>query len=267
MDTAIQTVARGPLSGFLWRWLGAWMLAPALSSLLLAVYDAIGRHGFDSTAYVAIVGLLSLPALGGLLHGIIMRGLLQRSTLWGALTGGGIVIAAVSIVATVSFRELWWAWDNRIAVWVAEALGLASLPHAFVGVVSASFLFGLVLGAVQAVALAPRWRSVSAWIATTAVAAVLAGLWFYVCVTAGPIKALFVRMAESMLFAGQWRYLPVSILGAEVGALCFALPTGLLMQRLLRRHQRADDEALVRRFEWFALKKSLAIRRRRTMSE
>jgi hypothetical protein len=56
-------------------------------------------------------------------------------------------------------------------------------------------------------------------------------------------------MAESMLFAGQWRYLPVSILWAEVAALCFAPPTGLLMQRLLCRYQRADDEALLRRFE------------------
>ena len=250
MDTAIRTAASGPLSGFLWRWLGAWMLATALSSSLLAVFDVIGRRGVVSAVYVGIVGLLSLPALGGLLHGIIMRGLLQRSTLWGALTGGGIAIAAVSIVATAaSFRELWWAWDNRIAVWVAETLGLASLPLAFVGVVSASFLFGMILGAVQAVALAPRWRSVSAWIAMTAAAAVLAGLWLYVCVVAGPVRALFVRMAESMPFAGQWRYLPVSVLWAEVGALCFALPTGLLMLRLLRRHQRVDDEALVRRFE------------------
>ena len=138
MDTAIRTAASGPLSGFLWRWLGAWMLATALSSSLLAVFDVIGRRGVVSAVYVAIVGLLSLPALGGLLHGIIMRGLLQRSTLWGALTGGGIAIAAVSIVATAaSFRELWWAWDNRIAVWVAETLGLASLPLAFVLLVAA----------------------------------------------------------------------------------------------------------------------------------
>jgi len=250
MDTVMRTAARGPLSGFLLRWLGAWMLATALSSLLLAVFDVLGRHGVDSAVYVAIVGLLSLPALGGLLHGIVMRGLLQRSTLWGALTGGGIVIAAVSIAVTAaSFRELWWAVDERIAAWVAEALGLASLPFAFVGAVATSFLFGLLLGTIQAVALAPRWRSVSAWIATTAAAAVLTGLWLYAWAAVGPVEALFVRMAESMLFAGQWRYLPVSVLWAEVAVLCFALPTGLVMQRLLRRHRRADAEALVRRFE------------------
>lgn len=250
MDTAIRTAARGPLSGFLLRWLGAWMLATAPSSLLLAVFDVLDRDGLDSAGYVAIVGLLSLPALGGLLHGIAMRGLIQRPTLWGALTGGGIVIAAGSIAAAAStFRELWWAAGYRMTVWLAETLGLASLPFDVVGVVSTSFLFDAVLGAVQAVALAPRWRSVSAWIATTAAAAVLTGLWLYAWAAVEPVEALFMRMAELMRFAGQWRYLPVSVLWAEVAALCFALPTGLLMQRLLRRHQRADAEALVRRFE------------------
>ena len=38
MDTAIQTVTRGPPAGFLLRWLGAWMLATALSSFLLALF-------------------------------------------------------------------------------------------------------------------------------------------------------------------------------------------------------------------------------------
>jgi hypothetical protein len=36
---------------------------------------------------------------------------------------------------------------------------------------------------------------------------------------------------------------------AAVAAFFFALPTGLFMHRLPRRHRRADAEALVRRFE------------------
>ena len=89
----------------------------------------------------------------------------------------------------------------------------------------------------------------SAWLATSVAAAVLTGLWLYAWATVEPFEALFAQSAEWMPLSGPWRYLPVSVPWAEVGALCFALPTGLLMQRLLRRHQRADDEALVRRFE------------------
>lgn len=251
MDTAIQTVTRGPPAGFLLRWLGAWMLATALSSFLLALFGILEeRYRARPAIYLGIVGLLSLPALGGLLHGLVMRGLLRRSTLWGALTGGGIVIAAASIAVTVlDFRNLWWPLELQVAFWVAKGLGLAAPPFDVVGVISTSLLFGLILGAVQAIVLAPRWWSIAAWIATSIVATVLAGLWLYAWAAGGPVEALFERIAESMPLTGEWRYLPVSVVWAEVAALCFALPTGLLMQRLLRRHRRADDEALVRRFD------------------
>ena len=116
MDRAIQTPARGPQSGFLVRWLGAWMLATALSSFLLAVSDALdSRYRAGPTVYVVFVALLSFPALGGLLQGIVLRGLHRRSTLWGALTGGGIVIAAMSIaVVFLGFHDLWWSLEFRV---------------------------------------------------------------------------------------------------------------------------------------------------------
>jgi hypothetical protein len=251
MDTAIRSVARDPYSGFLLRWLGTWMLATALSALLLGLFYVLeDRYRPRAAIYVGIVGLLSLPTLGGLLQGIVMRGLLRRSTLWGALTGGGIVLAAASVAVTVfNFRDLWGPLEFRLAALVAEALGLASPPFDFVGVILTSILFGLILGAVQAIALAPRWLSVSAWLATATIATVLTGLWVYVWVVVGPVRALFNGTAELVPLTEQWRYVPVGALWAEVGALCFALPTGLLMQRLLRRHRRADDEAPVRRFE------------------
>jgi hypothetical protein len=251
MDTAIRTVARDPHSGFLLRWLGTWMLATALSALLLGLFYVLeDRYRPRAAIYVGIVGLLSLPALGGLLQGIIMRGLLRRSTLWGALTGGGIVLAAASVVVTaLNFRDLWWPLEFHLAALVAEQLGLASPPFDFVGVILTSVLFGLILGAVQAVALAPRWPSVLAWLATATTATVLTGLWIYAWVAVGPVQALFNGIAELVPLTGQWRYVPVGALWAEVGALCFALPTGVLMQWLLLRHRRADDEALVRRFE------------------
>jgi len=251
MDTAIRTVARGPHSGFLLRWLGAWVLATALSALLLGLFYVLEvRYRPRAAIYVGIVGLLSLPVLAGLLQGIVIRGLLRRSALWGALTGGGIVLAATSVAVTVlNFRNFWWPLEFQMAALVAAGLGLASPPFDFVGVILTSVLFGLILGAVQAVALTPRWRSVSAWLATSTTAAVLAGLWIYAWVAVEPVEALFVRIAVSVPFTGQWRYIPVSVLWAEVAALCFALPTGLMMERLLRLHQRADAEALVRRFE------------------
>jgi hypothetical protein len=251
MDTAIQVVARGPLSGFLLRWLGAWTVATALSSLLLGLFYVLEeRYRARPVIYVGIVGLLSLPALGGLLQGIVMRGLLQRATLWGALTGGGIVLAAGGVaVMLLSFHDLWLPLQYRLAVLAAERFGLASPPLDVVGLILTSALFGLILGAVQGVALVPRWMSVSAWLATSIVAGVLTGLWLYAWVAFEPVETLFAQSAEWVPLAGPWRYLPVSIVWAEVGALCFALPTGLLMQRLLRSYQRADDEALVRQFE------------------
>jgi len=251
MDTAMRSVARDPYSGFLLRWLGTWMLATALSALLLAVFYALEhRYRPRAAIYLGMVGVLALPTLGGLLQGIVMRGLLRRSTLWGALTGGGIVFAAASVVVTVlNFRNLWWPLEFRLAALVAEGLGLTSPPFDFVGVILTSILFGLILGAVQAIVLAPRWPSVSAWLATTTTATILTGLWVYVWVVDGPVQALFNATAELVPLTGQWRYVPVGALWAEVGALGFALPTGLLMQRLLRSHRRADDAALVRRFE------------------
>lgn len=227
------------------------MLGTALSAFLFALFHVLeDRYRARPAVYVAMIGVLSLPAVAGLLHAIVMRGLLRRSTLWGALTGGGMVIAAMSIaVLALNFRDLWWPLHFRMTLWVAQGLGLAQPPVGFVGVIVVSVLFGAILGAVQAVALAPRWWSVCAWLAVSIAATVLTGLWLYAWVAVDPVAALFARSAELVPLAAQWRYLPVSILWAEVGAPCFALPTGFLMQRLLRRYQRADAEALVRRFE------------------
>jgi hypothetical protein len=251
MDATIPTVARDSSSGFLLRWLGAWMLATALSSFLLAVFYVLDeRYRARPAIYVGIIGALSLPAVGGLLHGFVMRGLLRRSTLWGALTGGGIAIAAMTVVfMTLSVNDLWWPLQSRLALWVAHTFGLAVSPFYFVRWTSASVPFGLILGVMQAIVLAPRWWSVATWIAISTAAAVLTGLWLYAWTSVEPVSSLFSRMAGLMPLTGEWRYLPTIVLWAEVAALCFALPTGLFMQRLLRRHRRADAEALVRRFE------------------
>lgn len=251
MDSALRSIARAPLSGFLPRWLSAWMLATALSSFLLAFGNALDPRGRDRLAvYVALAGFLSFPAFAGLLQGVMMRGLLRRSTLWGALTGGGIAIAAMTVVLmTLIISDLWWPLPVRLALWVAHTFGLAVYPVYFVRLTSASVPFGLILGAIQAIVFAPRWGSVAAWIAISTAAAVLTGLWFYAWTSVEPVASLYSRMAGFMPLTGEWRYLPATVLWAEGAALCFALPTGLLMQRLLRRHQRADAAALVRRFE------------------
>lgn len=249
MDTAIQTTERVPLAGFLLRWLGAWMLATALSAFLLALFYVLEhRYRARPAVYLAIIAALSLPAVGGLLQGIVLRGLLRRATLWGALTGGGMVTAALSIgFMFANFRSVWWPLQFFMWTWIARTLWV--VPPAVVGVVFASVVFGLILGAVQSVALGARWWGVSAWIATSIAAAIPTGLWLYAWVAFDPVSGLFARVAELMPLSSQWRYLPVSVLWAEVAALCFAMPTGLLMRQLLRRRQRADDAALVRRFE------------------
>jgi hypothetical protein len=149
-------------------------------------------------------------------------------------------------VMFVGFHDLWWSVQFRVTFWIAT---LVVLSTGFVDTVLASVLFGLILGTIQAVAFGHRWRSVLAWIATSTAAAIPAGLWLYAWAAVEPVSALFARIAELMPLADRWRYLPVGVLGAEVGTLCFSLPTGLLMQRLLRRHQRADAETLVQRFE------------------
>ena len=225
------------------------MLATALSSLLVGIFHILeGRYHTGAFVYLGIVGLLSLPALGGLLQGIVMRGFLRGSTLWGALTGGGIVIAIASVaVLFVRFHETWWPVAFLVTVWIAKTLGV--VPSGFVQTVFASVLFGLILGAVQALALGPSWRRMAAWTATSMAAVLPAGLWLYAWAAVEPVSSLFAHIAELIPLTGQWRYLPISVLWAEVAALCFALPTGLMMQQLLRRHQRADAEALVRRFE------------------
>jgi hypothetical protein len=149
----------------------------------------------------------------------------------------------------LNLHALWWPVVFRVAVWVAAGLGLARPPLDLVGAISASLLLGSILGAIQAIALAPRWWSMVAWIATVSTATVAAGVWLYAWTVFGPVSALFTAIADLMRLTGQWRFLPVSVLWAEVAALCFAVPAGLLMQRLLRRHQRADAEELIQRFE------------------
>jgi hypothetical protein len=251
VDAAIQTAARGPLSGFLFRWLGTWVLTTALSSFLLALFYVLERHhGPRLVIFLGIAGVLSLPVLGGFLQGVVMRGLLRRSTLWGALTGGGIAIAAASTVVTVlNLRALWWPVAFRVALWVDAALGLARPPFDLVGAILASVLFGAILGVMQAIVLAPRWWSMAAWIATVSIATVFTGVWLYSWTFFGPVSALFTDIADLTPLTGEWRFLPASVLWAEVAALCFAVPTGSLMRQLLRRHQRTDAEALIRRFE------------------
>jgi hypothetical protein len=225
------------------------MLAAALSSVLLAVFYVLDvRYRARPAIYVGIVGLLALPTVNGLLQALTMRGLLRRSTLWGALTGGGMVIAAATvIVMTLSFHG--WPLAARLAFWITHMFGFAQPPVRLVSLMSASVSFGLILGAMQAIVLMPRWWSAVAWVANSVVGAVLAGLWLYAWRFVEPVSSLLGRVADSVPLTGQWRYLPAAMLGAEVAVLCLALPTGLLMQHLLRRYRSADAEALVRQFD------------------
>jgi hypothetical protein len=251
MDIALRTLERGRLSGFLFRWLGAWMIPVALSSLLLGIFFVFDvRYHLRPSVFLLVAALLSLPAFAGLLHGIVMRGILRRSTLWGALTCGGVVIAAVSVEALpLQFLSPWLRVTAEIAWWLAHTLGLALVPEELVRTIAGALLLGFILGAAQAAALGFGWPTRALWIAASGLAAIPMMVWADACMQPRAFDDLFARIASSMPLTGEWRYVPVTVALALVGAFSFALPTGLVMNQLLRRHQRADAEALVRRFE------------------
>lgn len=89
-----------------------------------------------------------------------------------------------------------------------------------------------------------------ALVAVSAAAGLPAAIWLYLCVEVDAIaNGLLVRIAESLPLPDRWRDLPMAVPVAIILCLCFTLPTGLMMERLLRRHRRATAESLVRRFE------------------
>ena len=239
--------------GFFLRWNGVAALAIALSVAATAILTIVGIETSSEDLFFSLIGaaVLSFPVMVGLGHGWVMRSRLRRPMLWGTLTGGGIVAAwAVVVAVAFSLGELWQPPIWQLAVWVAHALDLGAPPSTGLAYASAGLLFGLTLGAMQAAALDLGWGARLRWVAVSAAAGLPAAIWLYLCVEVDAIaNGLLMRIAESLPLPARWRDLPMVVPVAIILCLCFTLPTGFTMERLLRRHRRASAESVVRRFD------------------
>jgi hypothetical protein len=87
------------------------------------------------------------------------------------------------------------------------------------------------------------------WTIISAATGLLPASWAYLSFELQVLDHLRDAFATMIPLNGRWRYLPGADIWISSIVFCFALPTGVFMHWLLRRHQRADAEALVRRFE------------------
>jgi len=236
---------------FIVQWNGVAALAIGLSTAMTAILAILGTRSEDLFLYMIGAAVLSLPIMSALGHGWVMRGRLKHPVLWGTLTGGGIVAASASVLTVgITLGEIWRPAIWQLAVWIGRSLGLGAPPSTFVAYVGGGLLFGLTLGGTQAAALDHGWGSRLRWVAASAAAGLPAAIWLYGCVEVDAIaNGLLVRIADSLPLSGRWNIVPIAVPVAIILCLGFTLPTGLMMELLLRRHRRADAEALVRRFD------------------
>jgi hypothetical protein len=169
-----------------------------------------------------------------------------------------------SVLATASRVSLSRFLLGWLLSWILPAM--PDLPAVLAALGVSGVLFGLVLGALQTPALEMSGRLRIQWTASSAVAGLVPASWAYLALELRVLDHLRDALAAVIPLSGRWRYLPGAEIWVSSIVFGFALPTGLLMHWLLRRHQRADAAALVRRFEYSAPKKTLAIRCRCTMS-
>lgn len=245
---------------FIIQWNGVTALAITLPTVTTGILVILGTD-FDYSSgnlvsgdlflYLIAASFLLFPILGAFGQGWVMRSRLKHPVLWATLTGGGIVAAFVILSAVAATLDRLWrpvAW--QLAIWIERALSLRAPPSALVAYAGAGLLFGLVLGGIQAGALDHGWGSRLRWIAVSAAAGLPAAVWLYVCVEVDAVaNGLLLPIAESLPLPGHWNTVPMAVPVAIILCLCFTLPTGLLMERLLHRRRRASAEALVRRFE------------------
>jgi hypothetical protein len=248
MDSLAHTAPERSLPRFVLRWLLCWILPAMLATCLVGTLGNLRLGG----AWGGLVhfGLLLFPALWALSHAYVMREHLRRPILWGVLTGGGAVAGVAVVVAVhVRFEAAWWPLRDGIVLSFLRAIGLVDPSEELTDIAVSGAIFGLVLGAIQTSALDMSRASRLQWTAVSAATGLLTAgslyLSFELPEMAGPRDAL----ADLMPLNGRWRFLPGATLWAAAITLCFALPTGIFMHRLLRWNRRADAEALVRRFE------------------
>jgi hypothetical protein len=247
MNGVAQLVEPHPMARFLLRWLVAAAMPVALAvSVTVGVIQIGIRYGLEAWISLSALGLLSYPVLQALAQGYIMRGFLRRAALWGVLSSGGFVAAMLAVFATaLSFDALLWPLVSQFSIALRDVLGLAVPPGMLLKYSVSGLLFGTVLGGVQSLVLGPGWRARLEWIGVSAAAGVALLLWVYLWLETDLMNELpdDISGEDDVLIL-------TAVTGWSVAAWMFyALPTGWFMQRLLRRRDRADAEALLRRFE------------------
>jgi len=248
MDNVLPTASRVSLSRFLLGWLLSWILPAMVSTGLVGTLDSLRTGG--PLQWLFQFSLLSFPASWALGQAYVMRNILRRPRLWGALTGGGVVAGAAAVVAIHMRLELAsWSFRRGITTWVLDRIGLTGLPAELAALGVSGVLFGLVLGALQTPALDMSRRLRIQWTTFSAAAGLLPASWAYLSFELQVLDHLRDALTAVIPLNGRWRYVPGADIWISSIVFGFALPTGLSMHWLLRRHQRADAEALVRRFE------------------
>jgi hypothetical protein len=253
MSDAIELAGRPPGLRFVARWIGVAALAVAISVSTIATFGVLAAENKsdESFYYLAGVAVLSLPLLCALGYSWTLRRTIRRPILWGILTGSGIVFAAASLlISAFTLEDLWLPITEQTAAWIARSVHLRVPPLTFVTYAGSGVLFGLVLGTTQAVALDSGWGDRMRWTAASGTAGLIAGISAYLYLEVDAVaNGLLDDIAGFIPLPGDWPAVPLAVLVALLLCVSFTLPTGLFMQRLLRRHRRADDEALLRRFE------------------
>jgi hypothetical protein len=247
MSGAIQLVESCLPARFVLRWVVAATLPVALSVLLTVGVIQVGLH-YDLETWIplSMLSILSYPLLTALAQGYVMRGVLRRAALWGVLSAAGFVAAMLAVfAAAVTVDALLGPYVMQLAIGLRDVVVFGVPPGMFLKYVISGLLFGTVLGGIQSVVLGPGWGGRMTWTAVSAAASVGCWLWLYLWMETDLTTALPDDISDDdnllvLLAVTSW---------SVMGWLLYALPTGFFMQRLQRRRQRSDAEALLRQFD------------------
>lgn len=242
-----------PLAGFILRWVAATVLP---FWLCLAVGLSLALLGMSSTgaedvplALAAIGNFLAFPALLAFGHWRVMRGRMPRPLLWGVLTGGGSVAVVILLAAVFTWRLPWLLWMLWAAEWlrpfgVPTSLLVGIAPFAIIGALAAS-----IMAVLQVAALGMTWRARLCWCAFSMAGGVVASVWMWLWRDLDLLREPIAAAASALFNDRDWTAMPVVTGWLASVVLVHAVPTGVAMHHLLRRHHAAESAALAARFD------------------
>lgn len=242
IDPPFLSVTR-PLTGFLARWLAAWVLPGCVTVPVFIAAIYLGdRYTSPGLYYTAMAVVLAQPVLLAVAHARLMRGRLRRPRLWGVMTGGGVAIAALG--ATVVLPGL-----VQVVVAPSPSPGVPNMATVATYYASAGLLFGLIVGLLQSTALGAIWTQSVAWSVVSALGSLVASSWIWAWAEVGALSGWADSISGSLFLRGEWRAVPAVTGWIAAAVLLHALPTGLAMRRLLRRRAATESAALAARFD------------------